>query len=217
MKAVIFDKDGVLIETFELHFKSHYMVLAEFGVKLKKEDLIKRYGMKISEILRDIMKQYGKNVSETTAKRMASKKVKIYVKLAEKGLELLPGVEEFLKFLKNKGYKIGLASSDSKKTLLQFLKLTKTGKFFDANISGDEIKNGKPNPEIFLECAKKLRIKPEECIVVEDSVHGVEATKRAGMKCIAVTTGQTSREELQKMKPDWLLNTLEEFNNIEEL
>lgn len=217
MKAVIFDKDGVLIETFELHFKSHYEALAEFGVRIKKEDIIKRYGMKITEILKDISKQYGKNISETTAKRMTSKKVKIYIKLAEKGLELLPGVEEFLKFLKKKEYKIGLASSDSKITLLQFLRLTKTEKFFDANIGGDEIKNGKPNPEIFLECAKKLKVKPEKCIVVEDSVHGVEAAKRAGMKCIAVATGQTSREELQKMEPDWVLNTLEEFNKIEEL
>jgi len=217
MKAVIFDKDGVLIETFGLHFKSHSIVLAEFGVKLKKRDLTKRYGMKISEILKDILKQYGKNISEETAKKMASKKTKIYIKLVEEELKLLPGVREFLKFLKKKGYKIGLASSDSKETLLQFLRLTKTENFFDANIGGDEIKNGKPNPEIFLKCAKKLNVDPKDCFVVEDSVHGIKAAKRADMKTIAVTTGQTSREELQKMKPDWLLNTLEEFNNIEEL
>ena len=217
MEAFIFDKDGVLIETFDLHFKSHSMVLAEFGVKLKKEDLIKRYGMKITEILKDIMREHGKNISETTAKRMAAKKVKTYVELAEKRLKLLPGVGEFLKFLKNKGYKIGLASSDSKITLQQFLRLTKTEKFFDTNIGGDEIKKGKPNPEIFLKCAKKLKVKPEECIVIEDSVHGIEAAKRAGMKCIAVATGQTSREELQKMKPDWVLNTLKEFNKVEGL
>jgi len=217
MKAVIFDKDGVLIERFDLHFKSHSMVLAEFGVKIKKEDLIKRYGMKISEILRDILKQYGKKISESTAKRIASKKVKIYVELTEKGLKLLPGVKEFLKFLKNKGYKIGLASSDSKKTLQQFLRLTKTEKFFDVNIGGDEIKKGKPDPEIFLKCAKKLKVRPEDCVVVEDSVHGVKAAKKAGMKCIAVATGQTPREELQKMKPDWVLNTLKEFNKIKGL
>jgi len=217
MKAVIFDKDGVLSETFDIHAKAHLKVLADHDVKATKEDVAKKYGMLTSEILKEIMEDYGKKITEETAKKMAIEKDKIYLKLAEKELKLLPGVKEMLEYLKNKGYKIGLASSSSPGSIQQILRVTNIKKFFDATISGWDIKKGKPNPDIFLECAKKLKVKARECVVVEDSVYGIEAAKKAGMKCIAVATGQHTLEELQKMKPDWLLNTLEEFNNIEEL
>lgn len=217
MKAVIFDKDGVLSETFNLHAKAHLKVLSDNNVKATIEDIAERYGKLTSVILREIMEKHGKPITKEISEKMAVEKDKIYMKLAEKEYKLLPGVKEILVYLKKKGYKIGLASSSSPGSIQQLLRVTNIKEFFDATISGWEIKKGKPNPDIFLECAKRLKIKPEECIVIEDSTHGVEAAKRAGMKCIAVTTGQHSRKELENMKPDWLLNTLEEFNRIEEL
>jgi beta-phosphoglucomutase family hydrolase len=217
MKAVIFDKDGVLSETFDLHAKAHLEVLAANGVKANVEDIAIRYGKLTSEILKEIMEEHGKLITKETSEKMAIEKDKIYMKLAENELRLLSGVKAMLEYLRNKNYKIGLASSSSPGSIEQLLRVTNIKEFFDATISGWEIKSGKPDPEIFLECAKRLNIEPKECVVVEDSIHGVEAAKRAGMKCIAVTTGQHKREELQKMKPDWVLNTLEEFNKIEEL
>ena len=217
MKAVIFDKDGVLIETFYLYYKAYRKVLSEIGIKITKNDIAKRYGIKGPEIIRQIMNERGKNITDKQTKQLADKKDKLYYEMAEKKLKLLPGVKELLTYLKNKNYKIGIASSASKGIIEQLLRVTKIKKYIDANVSGLEVRLSKPNPEIFLECAKRLKVKPEECIVFEDSVFGIEAAKRAGMKCVAVATGQTSREELQKMKPDWVLNTLEEFNKVEVL
>jgi len=214
MKAVIFDKDGVLVETFNLHFESYIKILSKIGVKIEKIDLIKSYGMKPPEIIKRMMEGKGRKITERLAKKLAEKKEEYYVKIAEKKLKLLPGVKKLLIYFKKKKYKIGLASSASKKGIEQLMKVTKIKKYFDATINGFEVKFSKPNPEIFLKCAKKLKVKPEECVVIEDSIHGIKAAKRANMKCIAVATGQHSKKELKKEKPDLLLDSLEEFNKI---
>lgn len=214
IKAVIFDKDGVLIETFDLHAKAHLIVLSELGIKAKTEDIAKRYGKLTSHILKEVTHEYGKDITDIAAQELANKKEEIYRKMAEKKLKLLPGVKKMLIYLRKKDYKIGLASSSSRESIEQLLRVAKIKKIFDATISGWEIKTGKPDPEIFLKCAERLKIEPEECVVVEDSIHGIEAAKRAGMKCIAVATGQHSKSELEKLKPDLLLDSLEEFDKI---
>jgi len=217
MKAVIFDKDGVLIETFYLYYKAYKKVLSEIGINITKNDIAKRYGIKGPEIIKQIMNEKGKNITDKKVMELTKKKDRLYYKMAEKKLKLLPGVKKILTYLRNKNYKIGIASSASREIIEQLLRVTKIKKYIDASVSGLEVKFSKPNPEIFFECAKRLRVKPEECIVFEDSVHGIVAAKRARMKTIAITTGLTSREELQKMKPDWVLNTLEDFNKLKVL
>jgi beta-phosphoglucomutase len=214
MKAVIFDKDGVLAETFEIHLEAFAKTFSDIGIKITKKDLIKRYGMKTHEIVKMMMKDKGKNITEEMAKMMAKKKENYYRELVEGKLKLLPGVRKFLKYLKEKGYKIGVASSASLESIQQLLRETNIENFFDAAVSGFDIKLSKPNPDIFLECAKKLNVKPEDCIVVEDSVHGIEAARRAGMKSLAVTTGQTSRKDLESLNPNWILDSLEDFRKI---
>lgn len=217
MKAFIFDKDGVLTETFEMHLEAFVKIFAEVGIKITRNDLIKKYGMKTQHIVKMIMNEKGKNITDDLAKKMAEKKENYYRELVEGKLELLPGVREFLTYLKEKGYKIGVASSASLEGIQQLLRETKIENFFDAAVSGFDIKLSKPNPDIFLECAKKLNVKPEDCTVVEDSVHGIEAAKRAGMKSLAVTTGQTSRKDLESLNPNWILDSLEDFRKIGEI
>ena len=217
MKAFIFDKDGVLAETFDMHLEAFVKTFSEVGIKITKKDLIKRYGMKTHEIVKMMMKDKEKEITEETAKNMAEKKENYYRELVEGKLKLLPGVKEFLAYLKSKGYRIGVASSASLESIKQLLIETNIEKFFDAMVSGFDIKLSKPNPDIFLECAKKLNVKPEDCVVVEDSVHGIEAAKRARMKSLAVTTGQTSRKDLESLNPNWILNSLEDFRKIGEI
>ena len=217
MKAVIFDKDGVLVETFNLYFEAYLKTLSEIGIKITENDIAKRYGMKGPEIIKQILEEKGKNMTDERIEQLANKKDKIYIETSEKKLKLLPGAKKLLTYLKKKKYKIGIASSASREIIDQMMKVTKIEKFIDASVDGFEVKFSKPNPEIFLKCAKKLNVNPEDCVVIEDSVHGIKAAKGVGMKCIAVVTGQTTREELEKTQPDWILNTLEEFNKIEVL
>ena len=214
MKAVIFDKDGVLVETFNFYFEGYKKVLSEIGIKIVKDDIAKRYGIKGPEIIKQIVKEKGRNITDVQAMKLANKKDRIYKNLSEKKLKLLPGAKKLLTYLKKKNYKIGIASSASKEIIEQLIRTMKLTSYIDANVDGFEVKFSKPNPEIFLKCAKKLRVKPKDCIVVEDSVHGIKAAKRAKMKCIAVATGQHSKTELKKQKPNLLLDSLEEFNKI---
>jgi beta-phosphoglucomutase len=217
MKAFIFDKDGVLAETFEMHLEAFVKTFSEVEIKITRKDLIKRYGMKTHEIVKMMMGDKGRTITEEEAKKMAEKKENYYRELVEGKLKLLPGVKEFLTYLKEKGYKIGVASSASLESIQQLLRETKIENFFDAEVSGFDIKLSKPNPDIFLECAKKLNVNPKDCVVVEDSVHGIEAAKRAGMKSLAVTTGQTSRKDLESLDPNWILDSLEDFRKIGEI
>jgi len=217
MRAVIFDKDGVLIETFDSYFQSYTKVLSRIGIKIIANDIAKRYGMKGPEIIKQIVNEKGKIIADEQVKELANEKDKLYMKISEKKLKLLPGVKKLLTYLKKKNYKIGIASSSSKEIIEKMIKVTKIENYIDAIVDGFEVKYSKPDPEIFLKCAEKLKVKPESCFVIEDSFHGINAAKKAGMKSIAVTTGQHTREELKKMKPDWILNTLEEFNKIGEL
>jgi beta-phosphoglucomutase family hydrolase len=217
MKAVIFDKDGVLVETFNLYFEAYKKILSQIRIKITEDDIAKRYGMKGPEIIKQIIEENKKKMTDEEIEKLANEKDKIYIKLSEKKLKLLPGVKKLLIYLKKKKYKIGIASSASKKIVEQMVEVTKIKNYVDTTVHGFEVKSSKPDPEIFLKCAEKLKVKPEDCIVFEDSIHGIKAAKKAGMKSVAVTTGQTSREELEKMQPDWILNTLEDFNKIEVL
>ena len=217
MRAVIFDKDGVLIETFDSYFQAYTKVLSKIGIKIIANDIAKRYGMKGPEIIKQIVNEKRKIITDEQVKELANEKDKLYMKISEKKLKLLPGVKKLLTYLKKKNYKIGIASSSSKEIIEKMIKVTKIENYIDAIVDGFEVKYSKPDPEIFLKCAEKLKVKLEDCIVIEDSIHGINAAKRAGMKTVVVTTGQHTREELKKMKPDWILNTLEEFNKIEEL
>jgi beta-phosphoglucomutase len=217
MKAIIFDKDGVLIETFDSYLQAYIKILSKIGIKIKGNDVAKRYGIKGTEIIKQIAAENGKNITDEQAKELANEKDKLYLKFSEKNLKLLPGVKELLVYLKKKNYKIGIASSASKETIEQMMKVTKIENYIDAIVDGFEVKFSKPDPEIFLKCAEKLKVKPEDCIVIEDSVHGIEAAKRAGMKSLAVTTGQTSRKDLESLNPNWVLNSLEDFRKIGEI
>jgi beta-phosphoglucomutase len=217
MKAVIFDKDGVLIETFDSYLKAYIKILSKIGIRITADDIAKRYGMKGPEIIKQIVQEKGKNITDEQVQELAREKDRLYKKFSEKNLKLLPGVKELLIYLKKKNYKIGIASSSTKELIEHMMKITKIENYIDAIVDGFEVKFSKPNPEIFLRCAEKLKVKPEDCIVIEDSIHGIEAAKRAGMKSLAVTTGQTSRKDLESLNPNWILDSLENFGVISEI
>jgi HAD superfamily hydrolase (TIGR01509 family) len=128
-------------------------------------------------------------------------------------IKLFAGAAELLETLKSK-VKLGLASMNNRRVIDHLLKTTGTKRFFDAVLTAEEASKPKPNPEVFLKCALKLETKPEDCVVVEDSIFGVEAAKAGRMGCIAVLTGVYSRNELKKAKPDLIVDSLREKDAI---
>ena len=128
-------------------------------------------------------------------------------------MKLFTGAIALLEALHGK-VKLGLASMNDRAVINHMLKTTNTQKFFDVFVTADDIAEPKPDPEIFLKCALELGSEPDKCVVFEDSIFGVKAAKTAKMSCIAVLTGVYSQKELEKAKPDLVVNSLKEKNEI---
>jgi beta-phosphoglucomutase family hydrolase len=202
IKAVIFDMDGVLISSKELHTEAWIKCLQEFNIIVKEY----KYVTGISSI--DVAQKYKQKYNLLASpEEISNKKVNIYNTLAEK-TELILGVVEFIRNIQTK-YKLSLATSEYSKTTNIILSKHNLDKYFDLVVTVDDINQPKPNPEIYLKTAKELKLKPSECIVIEDSVVGVEAAKSAGMKCIAITT-TTPRSKLKQA--DLIVDSFKEID-----
>lgn len=183
IKAVIFDMDGVLVDTEPLQLKRHGEYLDSIGINLPEEEMKKIVGAH-SNMTWDIIKSY---FNESVNKEHYFNGFKhFYKETPINYLELLnEGVETTLSWLKVNNYKIALASSGNQEKINKVMDDCKIKDYFDSIISGDMFKQSKPHPEIYLTTANNLKVLPKECLVVEDSHYGIEAAKRSGMYTVA--------------------------------
>ncbi len=193
MKVVIFDMDGVLIDSEVAHQEAVIQALAKHGLNITTEELKPYAGANRQAFQEGITKQYNVNLDWES---IYSEKDRLLFKLIEK-VEPISGVIFLLSQLRDKGMKLGLATS-SQRPLLDFV-VNKYGlkKLFDVMVCTNDITHSKPDPEIFLTTAKQLQTDPKECLVIEDSVNGIRAAKEAGMYSIAITT-TFERSELKE-------------------
>lgn len=205
IKAVIFDLDGVIVSTDDYHYRAWKKISDEEGIYFDREINERLRGVSRMESLEIILEKSNKEYSEEEKLSFAERKNSLYRNLLEEltSKDILPGVMNLLESLKNKGIKIAIGSS-SKNT--KFI-LNKIGlnDYFDAISDGTEIKNSKPDPEVFLLAAEKLSIEPKDCLVVEDADAGVEAGLDGGMKVLAVGYAASNEKANLRMK------SLEEF------
>ena len=187
IKAVIFDLDGVLVTTDELHFKAWNALAEELGITgFTKEDNIRQRGVSRMASLEVVLEKTDRKFSPEEKAELAEKKNTMYVKSLDtlSPEDLLPRVNEFMAFLQKKGIKTAIGSASKNTPLI----LEKTGiaDRFDAISCGLDTQKSKPDPEVFLIAAKKLGINPADCVVIEDSDAGIQAAKNGGMKAVAV-------------------------------
>lgn len=186
MKAVIFDLDGVLVTTDEYHYKAWKKLADEENIYFNRAINSRLRGVSRMESLEIILEKSDKIYTQEQKQVLAERKNAYYKQfiscLTEK--DVLKGVIENLTELKKHGIKLAVGSSSKNTPMI----LEKTGliKYFDAVADGNDIKNSKPDPEVFLKAAEKLNVPPCECLVVEDADAGIEAGKRAAMKTLAV-------------------------------
>ncbi len=187
IQAVIFDLDGVLVTTDEFHYLAWKALAEELGItNFTKEDNVRQRGVSRMASLEVVLEKGDKTYTEEEKLVLADKKNTIYVNsLADLSPDdILPGVTDFIAFLKEKGIKTAIGSASKNTPLI----LEKTGlaDSFDAISCGLDTTKSKPDPEVFLIAAKKLGIAPENCVVVEDSDAGIQAAKSGGMFALAV-------------------------------
>ncbi len=184
VKAVIFDMDGVIIDSEPLWRKAMVKGFNDIGMPFTEADCRKTTGMRFRQVV-ELWLDHHK-IEEITAEALDNSVLDILIDLINTEGQVMPGVLDVYAYAKNAGLKIGLATSSPNRLLNAVLNRLNLQNSFDAIISAEFMAHGKPHPEVFLTCAAALQVKPSECIVIEDSVNGVIAAKAAQMKVIAV-------------------------------
>ncbi|HYF84171.1 MAG TPA: beta-phosphoglucomutase [Clostridia bacterium] len=188
IKGCIFDLDGVIVDTAKYHYLAWKRLSDELGFEFSQKDNERLKGVSRMACMEILIEIGGLSLSEAEKHSYADKKNGWYVEyISDIGEEeVLPGARDFITRLKAAGIKIALGSaSKNAGIILKSLKLTE---YFDAIIDGNKVSKAKPDPEVFLLGAQELGLPPENCVVFEDAKAGVEAARRAGMKCIGIGT-----------------------------
>lgn len=189
-KAVIFDMDGVLVESEAIWKQAEYEVFSSLGVSVTEENSSYTQSMTTKEVTAFWYQKFPwKETPLSEVEEMVVRRVMELILL--KDCATL-GISAFIKNLKERNFKIGLATNAPEKIIPVVLKKTGTESLFDSVSSADYEEKGKPHPAIYLNTAKKLKVMPEECAVIEDSETGMEAAKKAGMSVIAYTNGKNT-------------------------
>jgi beta-phosphoglucomutase family hydrolase len=211
IKAVIFDMDGVIVESEHIHIEAERQTMLKHGVRISAEELHIFTGTTAQFMFTELIKKY---TLDTTFEKMFNEKEEILFKLLEKETRPTTGVIELLKKLKQKDIKLAIASSSHRRLIDYFLRKLGINYLFDFVVSAEDIVHSKPNPEIFLKSAQGLKMKPAECLVVEDAKLGVEAAKKAGMKVIGYRNPNSGSQDLSKA--DLIANDFSELT-VEEM
>lgn len=184
LRAVIFDLDGVLIDSEPLLFEAERLALARYGVELTPEIKAPFIGLGGHDVLAALVARFGLDVDVT---ELGSAKTAAYLDLVAQVSGFAPTVE-LARALHSRGVPLAIASgspSDAIDTALAAIGLEDA---FEVRVSVTQVDRGKPAPDVFLHAARRLGVPPEGCVVVEDAVHGVQAARAAGMRCIAIPT-----------------------------
>lgn len=201
--AVIFDMDGVLVDSEPFICEAAVRMFAERGLTVQPEDFIPFVGAGENRYIGGVAERHSFPVD---IERDKARTYEIYGEVVRGRLEPLDGVHEFFEKVRSHGLKLALASSaDRVKIDINLREIGISPEVFDAVVSGLDVVHKKPDPEIFLTAAERLGAAPERCLVVEDAVNGVAAAKAAGMKCLGLTTS-FSAEDLSDA--DWIAPTL---------
>lgn len=196
MKAFLFDMDGVLVDTQQIHTLALKKVFDEYGIEMSMAELDAFAGTKRGTAFRKAAEERG---VELPVEEMCEAKDKIFDSMIEQtDLKPIQGIPELLKHLKANGVLTAIASSSSREFISLVVDRTGIREYFDAFVSGQELAESKPNPAIYLLAAQMLGVEPSECIVLEDAHLGVEAAKRAGMKCIGYRNPNSGEQDLSK-------------------
>ena len=207
IKAVIMDVDGVIIDTEKTNAVASIQMFRElYNIEVKPQDFVPFMGTGSVRYVQGVAEKYGIDID---VKKATRKREENFIKNLN-NLQLFPGVRNFIQVVKQNGLKIAIAtSSDQSKFQAAFQRVGLVEQQFDVIVTGSEIKHKKPHPEIYFATAKKLELKPSDCLVIEDSIMGVEAAKKAGAFSVAVTN-TFSKNDLAKA--DLIVGNLEELD-----
>jgi beta-phosphoglucomutase len=206
--AVLWDVDGTLVDTAELHFQAWLALAHELGKPFTRDDFAGTFGWRNPEI---IPKLFGADYTHDEITKLGNRKEDLYRAEAIKGIELLPGVLAMLDAIANLGGRQAIGSSAPRANLEMILDHTATRGLFAAVVAMEDTPRGKPDPDVFLRAAAQIGVQPSRCLVLEDAPVGIQAAKSAGMRAVGITfVGHHSAATLRAAGADLIVRSLEE-------
>lgn len=207
IRAIIFDMDGVIIDSEGKQSESLEKILKEHGAEPEYNEagIIQTVGITARANLKILKDKHSLTPS---IEELHDRKNELYKQILEDGVTPMPGLFELFEYLRDKKYRKAIGSSSSKHDIALVVKHLEAEAHFDAFVSGEEVEHSKPAPDIFLEAARRLEIEPQYCVVLEDSPAGVTAGKAAGMKVIAIPNRYTKHHDFDHA--DRVVNSLKD-------
>ncbi|MGM5482412.1 MAG: HAD family hydrolase [Nanobdellota archaeon] len=206
INTIIFDMDGVIVDSVPLHLGIWREVAQKYGIEIEDKLFDDLNGMDTPHISKRLIEKFSLN---TSVDEMSSLKRSISSEKLQKGVNLFPGVKDAIGNLKKLGYRIGLATMTPRIHVESTLGSNILELELDQIITDDDVSNPKPAPDVFLKCAEKLGKEPYQCVVVEDSLNGISAAKAAGMKAVAITN-TTSKDKF--VQADAIISSMKQLN-----
>ena len=209
--AVLWDLDGTLVDSEEHHWRAWRETMAGEGVTLTRSQFLATFGQRNDSIIPQLL---GTAVVSERVRLIGDTKEVCYRRLVRQGgLEPLPGAAEWVKRLKEDGWPQAIASSGPRRNVEVVLEVLGFDPYFRAIVAAEDVRNGKPDPEVFLAAASRLAVPPSHCIVVEDAAAGIEAARRAGMRSIGVSRSE-ARLAADLVAPSLAALPLDAFENL---
>ncbi|MFD2246717.1 HAD family hydrolase [Pontibacter ruber] len=193
-KYVIFDMDGVLVDSEPIHMELEKILFKNLSIDVPTSLHHTFVGMAPKKVWATLIEQY--NLTHTIEELFAIEKETKYTELQRRDILCIPAVDDLLANLKAHGYQLSVASSSPKNIINLVLEKLGFAGYFDFIVSSEDVKEGKPAPDIFLEVAQRYQVPAHEFIVVEDSSNGVKGAKEAGMKCIGYKSANSGNQDL---------------------
>ena len=188
IKVVIFDMDGVIVDSEPIYERANEEIYQKYGLNLSEEELLSYIGVNLLDTWTDLLSKYQVKAEfkDYKVEDFIEEHVHSYYKVLTESdeLELMPGIKEWFEYFKTKGYKMIIASSSYEPIIEYIYQKFGLDRYMEGYVDGNSVEKGKPEPDIFLKAAKNLEVKVEECLVIEDSEHGISAANQAGMKSI---------------------------------
>ncbi|MDH3710498.1 MAG: HAD family phosphatase [Cyclobacteriaceae bacterium] len=196
IKTVVFDMDGVIIDSEPIHMEIQNSLFSRFGIAISQDEYLSYIGRSSKNMWQELIQKFDLGVS--VEEILALDKQEYHLKLRSlSGLKAISGVDDLIGELHNESLNLLLASSSSMESISLVLDLFQLDRMFPNRISGADLEWSKPHPQIFIEAAKLTGNHPQECVVIEDSRHGVSAAKSAGMFCIGYQNPNSGNQDLR--------------------
>jgi beta-phosphoglucomutase len=210
LRAVLWDLDGTLADSREFHWQSWRETMAAAGVNVTPEQFSQSFGQRNDAIIPAWM---GDRATPEAVRELGDRKEARYRELiARDGIQPLPGARDWVQRLHDAGWRQAIASSAPRANVELMARVLGLSEFMDALVGAEDVRHGKPHPEVFLTAAAALGVPPGQSIVVEDAAAGVEAAHRGGMRCIGVGGSGTDKADIRVRSLDEL--PVDTFENL---